>query len=244
MRVNMNIDMKNSFLNVNRISQGLNQKNPTIKDNGTQELKDTVSISPLGKAKSLVESLMKQKQNIIESKNDLIGRTLEKGENIDSIKSQLEDFDEQIKNIDEQIAQTISKQLKQQTEEQKKVKDKKAKTEEEVQNERLNSIVSLSSGLSQAKTVYSVKNKVDGESRVLKMEIKLDESRGKATIPKKQRLSDLQKQSDNLTTQINEKLNELNEKVEDNNDNRLVEAENSKANKDRMSDDETKEKRT
>lgn len=226
MRVNMNIGMQNNLLNVHNINQGLNQKQPIIKNGGLQERKDTVSISLLGKAKSLTESLMKQKQKIIESKNELIGRTLEKGANMNSIKSQLESFEEQIKNIDEQIAQTIAEQIKQQTEDQKKMAYKKLKTEEEVQTERLNSIISLSSSLSQARVVSSVKTKVGGESRVLEMEIKLDESRGGVSTSKKERLADLQKQSANLTTQINESLIKVSEEIKDSNDNQLVEPEN------------------
>lgn len=102
MRVNLNIGMQNNFLNVYHINnQDLSQKQSIIKNSDLREQKDTVSISPLGKTKSLVESLMKQKQKIIESKNQLIGRTLEKGGNIDSIKSQIESLEEELKTVDE-----------------------------------------------------------------------------------------------------------------------------------------------
>src|SRR5699024_9586970 len=121
MRANMNIVMQNNFLNVGHINQDLNQNNFAIKNSEQQERKDTVFISSLGKADSLIESLMKQKQNIIEMKNKLVGRTLEKGENIDSIKSELECFEEQLKNIDEQIAQTMAEPSKRQAESQKKI---------------------------------------------------------------------------------------------------------------------------
>lgn len=231
MRVNMNSGMQNSLLNVRHINQGLNQNNFAIKNSGLQERKDTVSISPLGKTKSLIESLMKQKQKIIESKNELIGRTLENGGNIDSVKSQLESFEEQLKNIDEQIAQTMAEQLKQQDEDLKKMAYKKPKTEEEIQTERLNSIVSLSSSLSQAQVASSVKTKVDGESRILETEIKLDESRGGVSTSKKERLADLQKQLANLTTQINEGLIEVSEEIRESNDNQLVKPQNSETTK-------------
>ncbi|MBU5675314.1 hypothetical protein KQI88_02655 [Alkaliphilus sp. MSJ-5] len=242
MRVNMNIGMQNNFFNVRHINQGLNQNNFAIKNSEQQERKDTVSISSLGKASSLIESLIKQKQNITEMKNELIGTTLEKGGNMDSIKSQLECFEKQLKNIDEQIAQTMAEQSKRQAESQKEIAYKKPKTEEEIQTERLNSIVSLSSSLSQAQVVSSAKTKVDGESRILEMEIKLDESRGGASASKKERLADLQKQSANLTTQINKDLIEASEEIKDSNDNQLVKPENFETIKNSGLNTETKHK--
>lgn len=233
MRVNINIGMQNHLLKVQHSNnQNLSQKQPITKNGDLLEQKDTVSISPLGKAKSLVESLMKQKQKIIESKNEIVSRTLEKGGNIDSIKSQLESFEEQLKNIDEQIAQTMTEQIKKQNEEQKKIENKKTKTEEEVQTEWLNSIVSLSSSLTQAKVVSAVKTKADGEAKVLETEIKIDESRGGASVIKKERLADLKKQSENLTTQIHENLIRVNGKISDINDNQVVESKESKTTKD------------
>lgn len=231
MRVNMNISMQNNFLNVGRINQGLNQNNFTIKSNEQQEHQDTVFISPLGKTSSFIDSLMKQKQNITERKKELIGTTLEKGRNMDSIKPQLECFDEQLKNIDEQISQIMVEQSKQQLESQKEIAYKKPKTEEEIQTERLNSVVSLSSSLSQTQVVSSVKSKVDGESSVLEIEIKIDGSRGGASASKKERLADLQKQSAKLTTQINEDLIEVSEEIKNSNDNQLVKPEDSETTK-------------
>lgn len=225
MRVNMNMGMKNNLLNVHHINnQNLSQKQPIIKNSDLRDQKDTVSISPLGKTKSLVESLMKQKQKIIESKNELVSRTLEKGANIDSIKSQLESLEEQLENIDEQISQTMAEQIKQQNEEQKRMEYKNPKTEEEIQTERFNSIVNLSSSLAKAQVVSAVKTKSDGEARILETEIKLDESRGGASVIKKERLADLKKQSTNLTTQINENLVKVSEEIKDSNDNQLVES--------------------
>lgn len=79
MRINPNIGMQNGFLNVYRINQDLNQNSYALKNSQQHDRKDTLSISPLGKTNSLIESLMKQKQDIIERKNELIGNTLEKG---------------------------------------------------------------------------------------------------------------------------------------------------------------------
>lgn len=100
---------------------------------------------------------------------------------------------------------------------------KKTKTEEEVQTERFNSIVNLSSILDKVQLVSAVKSKSDGEARILETEIKLDGSRGGSSIIKKERIADLKKQSANLTTQINETLIKVSEEIKDSKDNQLVE---------------------
>lgn len=225
MRVNINNGMQSNFLAIRHNNQGFNKNNFVIKNSEQQEQKDTVSISPLGKANSLIESLIKHKQNITENKNELIGKTLEKGEDMDSIKSQLECFEEQLRNIDVQIAQITSEQLVQQAESQKEIAYKKPKAEEEAKNERLNSIVNLASNISQVQAVSSLKNKVDGESSVLKMEAKLDGSRGRVAATKKERIVDLQKQSANMSTRIKEELIEVSEKISEINDYDLNEPE-------------------
>ncbi|MDD4627062.1 MAG: hypothetical protein PHP87_08270 [Syntrophomonas sp.] len=232
MRINPNIGMQNGFLNVYRINQDLNQNSYALKNNQQHERKDTLSISPLGKTNSLIESLMKQKQDIIERKNELIGNTLEKGINMDSIKSQLESYEEQLKTIDEQIAQIMAEQAKQQAEKQKETKDAKPKTEEETETERLNSIISLSLNIKQAQVISSVKTKVDGDARVLKSEIELDKARAGSSPSAKEfiankdtRLTEMQKLSANLTVQIGDKLVEVNEEIKKNGNNQTVKLE-------------------
>lgn len=246
MRVNMNIAMQKNFLNASSINRGLNVNNFALNNSEQQEVKegkDTVSISPLGKAKDLIESLRKQKEKIIENKNELISRTLEKGGSMDSIKAKLETFEDQIKNIDNQVAQIMAEQLKQQAEEQKKVAYKKPKTEEEMETERLHSMVSMSSGLSQAKVVSSVKTKMDGESKVLGMEIKLDASRGRVGNSKREALADVQNRSANLISKIGENLGKVHEEIKDSNDNELIEPEYSETTKKNSLNTEIKNKK-
>ncbi len=244
MGTNMNITIKNNFFNTTPINRGLYEKNFAIKGSEQQGGKDSdsISISSLGKAKSLIESLTKQKEKIIENKNELIGRTLEKGGSMDSIKARLETFEEQIKNIDNQIAQITSEQLKQQVEEQKKVAYKKPKTEDEVETERLHSMVNMSSSLDQAKVVSSVKTKVEGELRVLGTEIKLDASRKGVHKSKYERLAELQNKASDLTSKIGESLSKVYEEIKDNNENQVTEEENSKTAKNYKLDEELKDK--
>ncbi len=231
MNTNMNITIKNNFFNAGSVNQGLFENNFAIKGNVQQERKDTISISPSGRAKSLIESLNKQKEKIIENKNELIARTLEKGCSMDSIKDRLETFEEQIKGIDNQIAQITSEQLKQQAEKQKKIACTKPKTEDGAETERLHSMVSMSSSLDEAKVVSSVKTKVEGQSKVLGMEIKLDASRKGVHKTKYENLAKLQNRAADLTAQVGESLSKVYEEIKEikeNDENRLVEPEYSK----------------
>lgn len=105
MNVNFSIG-QNNFLNVHQINQSIARHN----GNGTSgqhlrvQHKDRVTISPQGRRHSFLESLIKQKANITEQKNSLIHSTLEKGGSLETIKSQLENYDDQMKNLEEQIA--------------------------------------------------------------------------------------------------------------------------------------------
>lgn len=229
---------QSNITNVHRINQSIVARNG---NRGSEQLSktergDSVTISPAGKRNSLLEQLMKQKTNINDQKNSLISSTLENGGTLDTIKSQLENYDEQMKSVDEQIAELMAKEMEKQTEELKKQKDSTPKTEEEIQNERLANITSLSSDLKQVEVVRSVQTRVDGDARVLKSEIELDKSRAstpgaREMIAKKEAtLADMQEKSLDLTSQISEKISDVIEKSDDiNNPQEIVPSEETKA---------------
>lgn len=214
----------NNFLNI-RVNQSIvrqNGKNDSLQSQKA-EGEDIVTISPQGRVKSFIESLMKQKQHITEQKNLLIGKTLEKGDTLDSIKPQLEAYDEQLKIIDRQISDLIAKEMEKQAEQQaEKIKpkgeDHKPKTEEEIQSERLAGISSLSDDLKQAQIVSSVKARVDGNSRVLESEIALDQSRGclGANVAHKEaELQDMEQSSLRLASKIADELADISKEAAD-----------------------------
>ncbi len=235
MRVTFSNIGQNNFLNihgVNRIVSIRNGKSDSLQ-HGKME-GDIVTISPRGRLRSLIQNLMKQRMDITEQKNLLIGKTLEKGGELDSIKPQLEAYEEQIRNIDTQIAETMAKEMEKQAEKQaKKMKpkdDNKPKTEEKIQNERFAGISNLSADLQQARTVSSIKARVDGNSRILKSEITLDKayaalSQGalKAKVEHKEAaLADMEQKSLRLASKIVDKLADISEKAADNSKTREV----------------------
>ncbi len=216
---------QNNFLNIRRVNQSIARQlvNSNSLQSAKDEPKDIVSITPQGKAYSIIANLIKQKMNITENKNSLISDTLEKGGTLDSIQSQLKVYEEQLKNIDGQISYVMAKEIENQAEKMKLKYDKKPETKDEIQTERLASIISLSGDLEQAKTVSSVKRGVDGESRILKMEIEMDKayaelSKGalKAKVENKEaKLADMGQRSLRLASEAGDKLAAIFEKATD-----------------------------
>ncbi len=224
MKLNFNPITQNQIFNSYRINQSAAAKNGK---NGTaqvqEERKDLVFLSPQGKQSSLVESLMNQKMSILEQKDSLISSAKEDGRSMESIKSQLEAYEKQLKDVDQQISQAMAKEMEKQTE---KGKPKATpKTKQEIENERLANVVNMSQGLKEAKTVESVKTRVDGEARVLKSEIELDRIYGndlessKEMIAKKEmKLSELEQKSAELVSDIGEIVAETTDKVNEQNE--------------------------
>ena len=198
MQVSLYIAAQNNLFNFSYVNNHFNQDNKSNKDHK----QDTLSISALGKANSVIETLMKQKQNVIDHKNELISNTLDSGGNMDSIKSQLECYDEQLKNIDNQIKQVTIETSQQQIEKQKAPIAKASGTEQDTQTAVANVLISTSACLKQQEVLSSVKSKTDGEINVLKTQMKFSTSHGVSFESKRGQLSELQQRSAELTDSI------------------------------------------
>ncbi len=217
MRVNFLNNGQNNFFRIQGFNQSIARQNGSGDSPVKAERGAIVTISPQGRIKNLLEGLMKQKMNVLEQKNALIGKTLEKEDNLDSIKVQLEAFDEQLQSIDEQIAGVMAKEMEKQAEKMKPKGDKKPKTEEELQTQRLASLSNMSGDLQQAKTVRSVKARMDGDARVLKSEIELDKARDSSLGgAKAAKLLEMKRRSMGLNSKIADKLADISEKTTNN----------------------------
>ncbi len=216
---------QNNFLNTRRVHQsiarqaGIGNSLPSAKS----EPKDIVTITPQGKANSILAGLIQQKMAVAESKSALITETLEKGGTLDSVKSQLKAYEEQLKNIYEQISHVMAQEIEDRSEKMKPKYDHKPKTGNELQDESLAGIVSLSGDLRHVKTVRAVKAGVDSDSHILKSEIALDKayadlSQGalKAKVEHKEaKLADMEQRSLYLASKIADKLSAISEKAAD-----------------------------
>lgn len=185
------------------------------------------SFAPNGTTSGVMDLLNKQKMAIEDRKNELLASAQEKGLSQDYIQAQLDSYDEQIKKIDEQISEVSVQQMMTAAEQQKTVikqNDNRPKTEQEIQNEKMNNLMSLSSGFDRVSITSSVKTKVDGRSRVLETEIELDKARagsssGAAELiaNKEEELAAMQQQSRALNVEIGEQIADVNEQIQENN---------------------------
>lgn len=177
MQVNANFfQPTNQFMNVAAVNRGLKQDDATV--NAQNKNRDQVNLSPQGKAMSAIENLTKQKDSIMERKNALIGQVLENGGDMEAIQPQLDMYNEQLETIDDQISQITAQQLEQAAKKDEEKKPDKAdenKTEEQIETENLSNLANATKSIKDAEIVSSVKNKVDGEIRVTKTEIKMGE---------------------------------------------------------------------
>lgn len=185
-------------------------------ESSDEERRDTFTLSAGGKAMNLINNLMKQKMEITDRKNSLIASTIEKGSSMETIKSQLEAYDEQLESIDVQITQAMARELEKK--EDKENDDATPKTQEELENERLNDIVTLSGDVRNVDMLDSLKTKVDHRISILESEISLDNGRMGAADFKKEELSDLKKKSSELAFDIGSRMVDIAEEIDENNE--------------------------
>lgn len=178
------------------------------------------------KKNNILESLIKQKENLMDSKGAIMEKALKDGDNPSSIKEKLKEIDKQIEEIDKQMNKI-------QLEEQRKTlgnedKDKKGKETNKISNEastedekigipkdKMDSMLSLSGSLSQAKVLSTQRTSMSGEAKVLNCEIKIDEGRGINPINKKKRVAQLEENIESINEKINDKLKEVNNQNND-----------------------------
>ncbi|AIQ33898.1 hypothetical protein R50345_04155 [Paenibacillus sp. FSL R5-0345] len=206
------------------VSHQTNDK--TINSNSkTSGSGDHLSISKSAKAafqnqskmSGMVDSLLKQKQSIIDSKNSLIERTTQSSHSLDSIQDQLKDFDKQLQTIDQQIAKyTFEEQQKNLEKAQKEDLSDEPKTEQETQNERLNTIVAISQNVSQMEVVSSTHSKMHGEARVLTKEIESDEARSThSATAKREQLSKIEDRISEMNETLGNTIKDTGDKIKD-----------------------------
>ncbi|MBX4270479.1 hypothetical protein [Clostridium estertheticum] len=213
------------------ISSSLNtspaSKDNIVKTEKSNNIKKNRNSSLVGTNKNkILDQLMKQKQNLTDSKNDLVDRALKSGESISSIKDKLENIDSQIKKIDAQISKIqMEDQRKlldtdEKNKETKKTKEKSKthssnNTKPDVVCDQMDSLLNLSGNLAKIQVLSSEKKSMTGETKVLESEIKLDIGRGLNPIAKKKQVAKLADQMDNIAKNIGNNLNTINNGLND-----------------------------
>lgn len=214
------------LMNVNRINQSVAKHSRSAKNARIMQLgRDSLTISPQGKTASVIEMLNKQKANILEQRDQFVEAAKKQGQSADTIQSQLERFDEQIKDIDKKIQEATLQKMQEAAEKSApKVQSSKPRTKQDIQNGIMANITAAATTLDRMETVSTEKNKLDGNAGVVKSEIELDKSRdstgsGQESIAsKEERLAQMQYRSQGLMQDISNGLKEANEILDENNE--------------------------
>ena len=157
------------------------------------------------------------------------------------IQNQLELYNEQIETIDKQISELTTQQLQKDTEETNQT-TYKPKTEQEAENHKLTTITKISMDLDEMNQLDSIKTKVEGEMNCLESEIELDKMNsnglGLDLIAKKDdELSELQKRSEKLSSEINQQITDTLDEIKENNKQPVIDT-NTPENEDEKEQDE------
>lgn len=176
MRINLNSGQpRNTIINAARVNASFAKYSPRGRENAKGSMRsDRATFSPQGKLMSMVDNLTKQKQSIIERKNDLVESTLKNGGKMDDIKDQLKNYSKQMSDIDKQIASLYAQQAKdavQQDDKKKTGKPDPNKTQDQLEVERLSNLANVSDGIESAEKITSVKERIEGEVRVKQAEL-------------------------------------------------------------------------
>lgn len=168
---------------------------------------------------------MKQKEKLQENKNNLIERTLDKGEDISSIKNELKDFDERIRKLDELMNQHLLDERNKtlgKDEEQKPKADAsqdKPMTEQERQQKQAGNLIDMAGSFEQIRNLGGLRTKLQGETDILKKEIELDEARsisGQLSTSKREKLSDMEDAIAKIDHRMGKLANSVNETIKEN----------------------------
>lgn len=168
---------------------------------GEDRRQDRLQLSPMSQMQSRLENLMAQKQNIIEQKNQLIADTLDAGGDVGSIRSLISLYEEQVRNLDSQISQTMKDMVEEQLDKAEEEKqEKEPETKEAQQQRRMSELNSVSMDYERASQVYSAHLEKKRAASTLASEIELDGGRGGAAPGKEERLNKLLQEADELYT--------------------------------------------
>ncbi|ONI38859.1 hypothetical protein AN639_03045 [Candidatus Epulonipiscium fishelsonii] len=206
----MNITMNNAIGQYNTFNfTGVDKKeNEEAKKKklGLNSLHDSVSISEVGKAMSLVDSLNKQKENLQKRREELLQKSLA-GEDVEA---ELEKLNKQMLEIEDKITNTTQEEIEN-NEKYNAEKTIKAepKTKEEAMSQKMNNVISSSIGLNQIEITYSAQSRLESNARILRAEA--NTSQGEMKVAKLKQAAELE----SMALALNKKMSKQIENVEE-----------------------------
>lgn len=196
-----------------------NEKEQTKnKDNSNKKSiqveKDSVNISKRGKENNVLLSLIKQKEEILSKRSEMLAKLNDKAEDKEVIDERVKGLNELLKYIEKQIQDRMKAEEEAKRKEAEERNYPKPRTKEEAEARRLHSLVRLGSRLRDGKVQVSMKARVDGEISQVKTEEKLDSSRSDSpNLGKEGYLEKLEARSGILGAEIEDTLDEVSKHI-------------------------------
>ncbi len=207
------ISQNHQLFHVGAANRSIAKQTEAVTGKKSEHNQDRVTISPQGKKQSMIEQLMKQKQELIDRKNELMAKSAKTGQRMDS---QIQQYEKQIEELNQQISdlQTDKQDDKKANERKNDLQPKEPKTEEEVRKEKMNALSQIANSGNGMDIIASVKDKVDGKINVLYAEIETEHGNIEAKMEK---VSALEQKSNDLASQLSQKTGEVVEALAENN---------------------------
>lgn len=188
-------------------------KEPETNNHHINKKKDSIQIS--GQARqlfsgmkagnSIIDSLMKQREQLMEMKSNVRERAMEAGKDMSSIEDELKTFDQQIAELEAQMAEIQQK-------EREKALGKKANEEQQMTPKaEEEALLTQAVSLDQAEMMGRVSSSLEREKRTLESQIKQDIRRGVNTERKESKVSAMEERLQQTSEQLNEKLQSMQE---------------------------------
>lgn len=211
----VNVGKASGLFHIEAINHKFNQNTGNGEEKrGVLFRSDVAMISQKGKAMSVVERLMKQKDFIRECKDSLIEQMVDKESGYCSadIARKIEEYEKQLDSIDEEIAKELAKSTDESDEprENNMYKGKQPLTKQELNNKKLAELTEMSGKLDQSERIDSVKDRLQGEKNVLEAELKSGDSERK-----RQRIKEIEERTVELTKETFAGIGKIINKPED-----------------------------
>lgn len=188
-------------------------KEPEMNNHHINKKKDSIQIS--GQARqlfsgmkagnSIIDSLMKQREQLMEMKSNVRERAMEAGKDMSSIEDELKTFDQQIADLEAQMAEIQQK-------EREKALGKKANEEQQMTPKAdEEALLTHAVSLDQTEMMGRVSSSLEREKRTLESQIKQDIRRGVNTERKESKVSAMEERLQQTSEQLNDKLQSMQE---------------------------------
>ncbi len=221
------VEYTNSMYSSNNKISKNNKKPDNVNKNVMLKNIASKSLGKMSNKNGILKSLMEQKSNLLERKNSIMEEALKVGKDPKDIKEKIAEINKQIEAIDKEISKIqleeqrkalgtgVTKGKKGEKSKQQSNKTSPKDSQVEPSLEDLNNVLRLSTNISGAKELFSIKNSISQEAAILKGEIKIDRSRAINPVnsaSKMRRINIIENSIESINEKMNTYLSDVNNK--------------------------------